>query len=298
MTYNRVFSDTEIVTIAAVAAAALGGIVVGLGRGQANEATPVTATDKLREISSAGFVRAQESVPDRSELGSWLHDLPNRAPALPDPRAVDVSPLKETFGALADTLKKPEINATLPSWLRKILPSDVSVSSLRDSAKSAAHSTEERVPSRDQLSDVAGQIGALTGVTALLRRAASHQESGGSDESRLTGASAAVRGVVSDAVEQIGAHLPSSDMPSDARERAGDAVQRHVTDPVSRAASSTKDVTMETLTAALWLSAGAGLVYFGLLSAERREQVKGVLCGAFEQARLLAMDFQGYESEM
>ena len=46
------------------------------------------------------------------------------------------------------------------------------------------------------------------------------------------------------------------------------------------------------------LSPEERLESFGLLSADRREQVKDFVCGAFEQTRLLALDFQGYETEM
>lgn len=54
----------------------------------------------------------------------------------------------------------------------------------------------------------------------------------------------------------------------------------------------------ETGATVIWLGIASALVYLILLSPERREQVKSFLCSAYEQARLLALDFRGYEPEM
>jgi hypothetical protein len=65
-----------------------------------------------------------------------------------------------------------------------------------------------------------------------------------------------------------------------------------------RAVAATTSVAKETLATLFWLIAASAVVYFALLSSERRERVKGLLYGAVEQARLLMRDFQGYEEEM
>ncbi|MEZ4571916.1 MAG: hypothetical protein R2849_16575 [Thermomicrobiales bacterium] len=57
MSQSRAFTDTEIITIATVAAAALGGIVVGLGRGQDDD----DSTDHRRAQIESGLGRAKEA---------------------------------------------------------------------------------------------------------------------------------------------------------------------------------------------------------------------------------------------
>jgi hypothetical protein len=298
MAYNRAFSDTEIVTIAAVAAAALGGIVVGLGRGQANEASAPGAAERIRELSSAGVSRAQEALPERRELASQVHRLQEQARRLPDPREADVSPVREALAGIAENIKQSDLSHEVGSWLQQLSDKDGHLSSMRESRKSAARAGSRRLPSRGQVGGTLAQIAATVGGIIESQREKRGDTGRGFSIPSPSDRAGMLRERVSDVVERVGEHVPSTDSTDQARARASEALHTHVAEPVSRAASTTKDSTQEALAAALWLTAGAGIVYFGLLSADRREQVKDFICGAFEQARLLALDFQGYESEL
>lgn len=294
MAYNRAFSDTEIVTIAAVAAAALGGIVVGLGRGQASVAHSPSGTERLKELSSSRLSSARQVLPDRDQLAERAHRLQEQARRLPEGHEIDTSSIRDAFSALTENVRHSELGHELSRLIDQLAEKDGQA--FREGARGlkpfSGHGHR-----RGQLVNVASKAGAAI----IAARQALAQHDSNRRESALAGASdaaGAARERLDELAGRISAHLPTHEQSSDARSRASEALERRVAQPVSRAATTTKDTTQEALTAALWLSAAAGLVYFGLLSSERREQVKDFLCGVYEQARLLALDFQGYEADM
>jgi hypothetical protein len=69
-------------------------------------------------------------------------------------------------------------------------------------------------------------------------------------------------------------------------------------DVAARAVNATTNVVRDTFATLFWLAAAAAVIYFALLSPERRERVKRLLYGGLEQARLLMRDFQGYEDAL
>jgi hypothetical protein len=100
-------------------------------------------------------------------------------------------------------------------------------------------------------------------------------------------------------LENIEAGLPeASEKVRELPERSRRIVRQRVAEPLSEAATTTGNATKESLAALAWLGLGASIVYFGMLSDDRREQVKASLCGVVEQARLLMLDLQGYDPEM
>lgn len=297
MAYNRAFSDAEIVTIAAVAAAALGGIVVGLGRGQANVAQSPSGPERLRELSASRLSGALEALPPREELAMRAHHFQEQAARrLPEVSDVDGQALREALASLAENVKHSDLAHEFTRMIEQFTERDAGPSAVR-AGKRGLRPFSDHGHRRGQAANLASQAGA----TLAAARQAMPGRKRGQRESPLAGAAetaGAARERLEAVVERVGEHLPSKEQGSDARQRTAEALERRVTEPVSRAAGTTKDTTQEALTAALWLTAGAGLVYFGLLSSERREQVKNFICGAYEQARLLALDFQGYEAEM
>jgi hypothetical protein len=62
-------------------------------------------------------------------------------------------------------------------------------------------------------------------------------------------------------------------------------------------APSGKRVIKDSFATLGWLIVASAIVYFVLLSPESRDRLKGFACAAFDQARLLALDFRGYEPD-
>jgi hypothetical protein len=298
MNYSQAFSDGEIVTIAAVAAAALGGVVIGLGRGQARHANDhqhFPDPHRLSQVAKRGIERHAPSGSDvaeqlgrsaRAVLDSARERLPSDRSA-PDLRRLQRrvqagSPRpSDLAGSLRDLAARVVEQLSLPETLE----------SAPNSARDKAIRAVQRAPASSALSMRVQPFGWLAAARTLLRSRPevhiSRQDVSRPKESIQTG------------LEATGERL--AEVPhavAAARDRAANELHERVAQPVSRAAATTKDVTMEAFAAAAWLTAASAVVYFGLLSDERREQFKSALCGAIEQARLLALDFQGYEPEM
>ena len=287
---TRAFSDSEIVTIAAVAAGALGGIVVGLGRGQES----ATRTNRRSEQVTR---RAESAV----GAGRSLADATTEAI------------LDESASRVRPAIQRAVADATPPSG--PDLSNIVSTLSQRAGRQIAAkRSAASRRKGRGTMLTMVGE--ALGAIEASRRRSSN----GSSDlpeiaslgrkivEGLLTSEEddepvAASRPSALDRVSSEARAIEADIAVAPARLRSGAQqgaamFRSRVATPVAQAASSTRSATQDSLAALAWLSIGAAVVYFGLLSDERREQVKSALCAAVEQARLLALDLQGYEPEM
>ena len=290
MSRTRAFSDSEIVTIAAVAAGALGGIVVGLGRGQE---------------SALRSHRRREQIQQKAEH------------AIGTGRAV--------AQAAADVVVDEQVTRVVPAVRRaykEAVPAagaDVSsrAASLRKRAGTQIAGGSRVALQRPRNRALLRMLGAAFGA-ASARRAKSNGSSSAIPEIASIGKRIVEDLLTSGEVEEpepaVGsgtrerlaaeaASLEAGLAEAPAKIRSGAehglvALRSRVSTPVVRAASSTKNATQEALAALAWLSIGAAIVYFGLLSDQRREQVKSALCAAVEQARLLALDLQGYEPEM
>lgn len=287
MNSERAFSDTEIVTIALVAASALGGIVIGLGRGGERDAKGSS--------ESSGIV---SSVARAVDAGSAL------IPSLSGANAPDrLARMRARYGDL-EREKAREFAQRAASSLdarqalgsvRKRVPSDgfdrasgigESLRSLGAGILEAGMANASEIDLNQIRSEVLSSLGrpALDGPSETSEEA----ESQGGVLNRVASGFEAVEEGVS----------ASPDKLHSASERTGRVIRRRVTSPVAHAASATGDLTKEAFAALAWLGLGAVVVYFGLLSDERREQVKAGLCATIEQARLLMLDLQGYEPEM
>jgi hypothetical protein len=292
MTQSRAFSDSEIVTIAAVAAAALGGIVVGLGRGQENAGDQLAASATARSVGQraidAGKSIAYAPTADtldgsRSQIASAAQSMVREARPIADDllrRASSALPLDDN-SAVSKVRQKPiqSISKSISTALSKTI-SDV-VERVGPASQTDA---------KQQLNDLPGI--AKEFVSNLLP----------SSENGLSSSSMPAAGVVNRVAQELASFEQGLEATPD-RVRSGSkrskaVLQERIADPVTTAAGSTGSAMKESIAALAWLSAGAAIVYFGMLSDERREQVKDALCGAMEQVRLLALDLQGYEPEL
>jgi hypothetical protein len=232
MERSSALSTAEIVGMAAASAAALGGIIVALGRSQAAVTEARHEQDRLIAIEPASRL-TRENI----ERG---RDLARQAAA--------------TVSA-----NYPELKQTASELLQRAT----------DTARPRASLVG------DQASATADQLKA-TGATVLERL----------QSEVLPAASTAIAGFVERAEE--------------AREKSGPAV----TD-VKSVAAAKADVALTKSTSAAkdslatiaWLTAAASLIYFVLMSPERREQVKNALWGAIDQGLVLVRDFQGHDDE-
>jgi|GEM_PF-6552490 len=229
MERSSALSTAEIVGVAAASAAALGGVIVALGRSQS------------------------PSQPARDEVIS----------VVPAPRISreNVEKGRELARQAAATLSAnyPEIKETAGELLHRAA----------DSARPrATRLTSEAAVKADQVR--------ATGATVLERL----------QEEVLPAASTALHGVVERAGEARERSAPvASDMKSVAAAKADVAL--------SKSTSAAKD----SLATVAWTAAALSLIYFVLLTPERREQVKNFLWGVVDQSLALARDFQGEEDD-
>ncbi len=296
MNQTRAFSDTEIVTIAAVAASALGGIVIGLGRGQEDSGNTAGAAEGRLQ---AGLGRALGATSD-SARALRNRDLP-----------VSASDVRRVYGEARPAAKSAarkvrgssDVSSSLSALLsRGGVERKPQASILGDVVKSVVSTALEAGMERARGVDTDQLKSNLTRAVDKLGSASAGSDSAAAasaDGPEMPGVAAEVAERVStelEALEEKAAAAPETVRA--AADQTRELVSKRVARPVSRAATSTGDVTKESLAALAWLSLGACVVYFGLLSDERREQVKDGLCGVIEQGRLLMLDFQGYEPEM
>lgn len=286
MSSSRTFSDTEIITIATVAAAALGGIVVGLGRGQEEHREQVPSRAKLSERMSQLSETGRDLVPDLtgtrskieqhdfgSDLKRALRAVQSTGESVAQRASLDARP-SHRFSSVSDRL--PSLRASRRESV---------VDHLKALGLEAFRTGVAKFEETDwnQVRESAGEA-----ARRVKRGAETAVESDEPDGERLVAQ-------IGDELEAVGHRISSA---PEAARSAAVAARSRVSEPVSRAASSAGDATKESLAALAWLGVGSAIVYFGLLSDERREQVKAAICGAYEQGRLLVLDFQGYEPEM
>jgi hypothetical protein len=282
----RAFSDTEILTIATVAASALGGIVIGLGRGQDN-----------------GPPAAAHGQGMQAALRHAAHVTAERVPSMPAARMpVELTQLRKKYEDIRPTKRKLARRAAMKFVVRPALEgarsriparSAVRETSIAEALAGVGASISNVRPDRDtalDLKELSAQL--ISGLTSL---ATSARQTAG----REVGARDGVLGRLAGELENIEAGLPeASEKVRELPERSRRIVRQRVAEPLSEAATTTGNATKESLAALAWLGLGASIVYFGMLSDDRREQVKASLCGVVEQARLLMLDLQGYDPEM
>ena len=229
MERSSALSNAEIVGVAAATAAALGGVIVALGRSQSPS---TTERDEVVSIVPASRI-SRENIERGRELARQA--------------------------AASLSANYPELK--------------VSAGELLHRAADTARPTASRVS--HEAAAKADQVRA-TGATVLERL----------QEEVLPAASTALHGVV---------------------ERAGDARERSapVASDVKSVAAAKADVALakstsaakDSLATVAWTAAALSLIYFVLLSPERREQLKNVLWGAVDQTLALARDFQGEDDD-
>lgn len=300
--HESAFSVAEVVGISAAAAAALGGVIIALGRTQAN--------------SSKSHMPAVQSLPSRSELSGRAargrgaaEDVMSEALATvrsryPEARSVAGEKAEKTAEAarvygheaalLAESgLEKARHQGKAFSEIlqESILPAVIeSATRVRKTVQEQAKNTDT-----DEIIDKSRHYA---------DEAAEHLRHAGESVSKTIQQDVmpVVAPVVKDASERAG------ELIEQVRERADEVRHRNDSFPGSKAITSGKDsaqgaiqttsrAATDSLAALLWLALSSALIYLVLLSPERRERVKSAAFDAIEQVRLLIGDFKGYETE-
>lgn len=236
MERTSALSTAEIVGVAAASAAALGGVIVALGRSQASSPRGRLETIQAAvpsQLARDGVEKGREGVERGRELAR--NAAASLAAAYPDLRESAAELLHRAAGSA-----RPRASQV----------------------SSGAATTAEQVRA--------------TGATVLDRI---HEEV-------LPAASTAISGLMERAGEARERSAPvASDMKSVAAAKADVAL--------AKSTSAAKD----TLATVAWTATALTLVYFVLLTPERREQLKSFIWGAVDQTLVLVRDFQGYEEE-
>jgi len=292
-------SQLEIVGVAIAAAGALGGVVMALSRGQDNAGTQSKVQRRVSKLREAGsdmrstqtieqlyesaaeiVARLQPEISARSQ--TVLEKLPSqqkqsawRRVSLPHVRR-----RRSRWEQLADRAPTTEqLQAVASDAVRQIQPR---LAAVRPAAESARQQVQDSFAEwRD--SDLVQQSG-----PAL--RQFSDQFSERVGELRSEAAVA-----LADAPQRIGEL--ASERSRQLREAAPETPTVELPAPkevAKRGGSAAK----ETLATLGWLMAASAIVYFVVLSEERREQLKGWVCARMEQLQLLALDLKGYEPDM
>ncbi len=270
------FSAAEVAVISAAAAAAIGGIVIALGRTQAN--------------ASRSPLPAVESLPSRKELLKQARRGRGKAreAAKRYPDARDFAAERLGRSAVAARGQGKALSAQLQETL---IPSIVDgAGRLRKNVTEQARTidTDELRDSSKHLADDAAEWLRQAGATV----------STAMQDSVLP----AMKPVAKDVSERAGdVYEQVRDRTEDARKRNGRFPGAKVVasgrDSAQQAVQTSTNVAKDTVSSLLWLSIASALIYLVLLSPERREQVKSAVFDAIEQIRLLIGDFKGYETE-
>lgn len=289
--HESAFSVAEVVGISAAAAAALGGIVIALGRTQAN--------------ASQSSLPALDALPSRKALRKQAQrrrkQAAKRYPAARDLAAqrLDRSAnVARVYGSEAAVLAgaglgraKTQGKALSAQLQETVIPSIV------DRAEKVRKGVTEQAKNvdTDDLSDTSRQL--ADDAAEWLRQAGSTVS-----ETMQKSVLPTVKPVAKDVSVRAG------DVYGQARGRAAKARKRNDKFPGAKAVAAGRDsaqhavqtstnAAKDTLSSLLWLTIASALVYLVLLSPERREQVKTAVFDAIEQIRLLIGDFKGYETE-
>lgn len=296
--HESAFSVAEVVGISAAAAAALGGIVIALGRTQANAShsslpviDSIPSRKQLKKQAQRGRGKARGAAKKASKR---YPDALGYAAARLD-RTADVA---RVYGADAAAVAgtglgraKTQGKALSAQLQDTVIPTIVEkAEKLRKNVSEQAKNidTDDLVDNSRQLADEAADWLRYAGSTVS---ATMH-------DSVLP----AVKPVAKDVSKRAG------DVYEQVRDRADDARKRNDRFPGAKAVASGRDsaqhamqtstnAAKDTVSSLLWLTVASALVYLVLLSPERREQVKSAAFDAIEQIRLLIGDFKGYETE-
>jgi len=296
--HDPAFSVAEVVGISAAAAAALGGIIIALGRSQAN--------------SSKSHLPAMQSLPSKKELSKqakrgkeFARDAAESAQSrYPDARDFAAERFDVTADAArmygAEFAHKAEVGLDKARHQGKafseILQESI-IPAVIDSATRVRKTVAEQAKNTDT-----DEI--IEKSRHYADEAAEHLRHAGESVSKTfhKDVMPAVSPVLKDASEMAG------DLLENVRERAEDVKHRNDRFPGAKAMTSGKEsahgalqtssrAATDTLSALMWLALSSAIVYLVLLSPERRERVKSATFDVIEQVRLLVGDFKGYETE-
>jgi len=292
-------SQLEIVGVAIAAAGALGGVVMALSRGQDNAGTQSQVQRRVSQLREAGGdLRATQTIEQAYESAAEL-----------------VARLEPEISARSQAvLEALPGQQKQPAWRRVPLPR------VRR-RRSRWEQLTDRAPTTEQLQEVASKA-----VRQIQPRLAAVRPAAESARQQAQESFAELR--ESDLVQQSGPALRQisdqlseriEEMRGEAAVALADAPHR-IGEMASERARQLREATPETPVVALpapkavakrggsaaketlatlgWLTAASAIVYFVVLSEERREQLKGWTCARMEQLQLLALDLKGYEPDM
>lgn len=276
------FSTAEVVGISVAAAAALGGVIIALGRTQANSSAAPPVKSGIDLDIHAGKVKdiahdALEAVVHHYDSAAGTARSRGSDALTYAGSGVDVAVAKgKTFG---DILRESVVPALIASI-------GTARSTMSERAKSV--DTDELLEKTRSLADEA--------VTHL------HDTADTVSSTLHDDVLPVVTPIMRDASGR------ASEFVGHVRERAEDAFHQDEEPQIVRVIESGKDsaqkalkttssAAKDSLSALFWLSIASALVYLVLLSPERRDKIKGAAFEAIEQIRLLIGDFQGYETE-
>lgn len=282
-------SELEVLGVAAAAAAALGGVVTALSRAQANADPRQTVRRQFNRIQSVGAERAYRPAeqlylslvdvlsqvpPQVAERSQTIRQIvPVRRSGASEPTPI---PVRELSGweRLSERAPRPpsteQLQAIAAGALQAMQPR---LAAVRPTALSARRSVQQSLEDARQSELIQGAGPALLSLSG---RFSDTRES-------AAAALAAAPQRIAERAQQVRDAVPEPP-----------AVELPSPQPVvQRSVSATK----ETVAALVWLVAASAVVYFVILSEERREQLKSWVCAGLEQAHLLALDFRGYEPD-
>lgn len=283
--HESAFSVAEVVGISAAAAAALGGIIIALGRTQANSSNgnALAAVEERINLDSAS-ARGRELAHEAREAAAQRYGTAATAARSYGTEARSVA---ETGLDTAKTKSKTFIEMFQESILPLVVENASKTRHAISEQAKKADSREIKERSRHFAEEAAVQL----------------REAGDTVSTRIhDDVLPAVTPVVKDASERAG------ELFEQVRDRADEVIHRSDDVQVKKmfesgkesaqsAAKTTGSAAKDTLSAMIWLSIASALVYLVLLSPERREKVKSLAFNGIEQIRLLVGDFQGYETE-
>lgn len=282
---DSAFSVAEVVGISAAAAAALGGIIIALGRTQANSSNGNTLQAVEEHVNLNGATaRGRELAHDAREAATNRYELAATAARHygSDARSAAETGL-DTAKSKGQTIVDIFQDSILPMVIDNAMKTRQAIS---EQAKKA-DSGELKERSRQFADEAAVHL----------------RDAGDTVSSRIhDDVLPAVTPVVKDASERAGEFIEQF------KDRADEVIHRNDEPQVMKmfesgkesaqtAVKTTGNAAKDTLSAMIWLTIASGLVYLVLLSPERREKVKSAAFAAIEQVRLLIGDFQGYETE-
>ena len=322
-------TNAQVVLASVAAAVGIAAAAVGVGRWRSRPAEPaLPEPPSLRDLTDIVKTIGREAIPAQAEAGRrWLgrgaNQAKERMAARMEPGSGNLSRQGESLRRLgerkgaevvrqAKQMRKqaPRRTEDMTSTAQAIAARAAAAAvawaeqawgigaSLADAARErmpevGQRGREERMPS---LREVAMQAAASAlDLWESARERAGEMAGAAESEIGRTGAKAThaasaggerVRGASAAAAERAAAVTGKA---AEARDRARTAT--------ARTAVATADAGKETATALFWATAAVGLVCYGLLSPERRQQVLSLAGSAVEQGRELVRDFQGYDDE-